>query len=352
MSRFLTARQLAEQATFLNRDYQQVNRMRFNKLVADFVFPDLQIDVVKEPKREFLYINKRTNSIDKPCDSVAISSVSWVDCWGIIHPVYRNETLHNDIIDLGAKKDCACTCNHNLCNMIKGYESVITYVDAEMPDETITTFTCVSRKWYAPDGTYFSQTQAPQRTYEDGEWTDTVLATTNVELCKLEVDANGCATDCENNYRLVTSCGCNFYNFQNCPVYVPPILDNYTLAQNYAIECGAWFARPCAFNNIYNINDEGNRLIFPHDFGFDRVLIRYYRNVPQQEMKIPFVLGFAATCGIMYYDIAFDQTKNPNMINFWERKYIDAKFGGLQELNKYNQAELFQMLNPPAYIPS
>ncbi len=174
MPKFYTISQLADQANFLVQDYKQIKRMRFNKLAADFVFPDMQLDIIKDAKREFLYINKKTNRLKLPCDCLRVSSVSVVDNCGRIYPVYINKNLHDDIIDYGAKKDCACSCGGELCNMIKGYESVITTVDAEMPDSSIKTFTCTNRKWYSADGTYYEQTQAPQREYENSEWVDTV----------------------------------------------------------------------------------------------------------------------------------------------------------------------------------
>jgi len=352
MPKFLTIRQLADQATFLVKDYQQINRMRFNKLAADFVFPDFEFEVVKEAKREYLYVNKRTNTIELPCDCIQVSSLSWVDQYGRLHPIYRNTSLHDDIVDFGAKRDCACTCSGDLCNMIKGYESVITYVDAEMPDTTTETFTCVNRKWYSADGTYYEQTQAPQRVYESGEWVTTEVVTTDTELCKLELTETGCVRDCEENYAAVTSCGCSWYGDDCCGT--PPALksvDGYTLSTAYAIESGRWFSLPCAgFNNIYNINDQGDKLIFPYDFGFDRVLLRYYSNVPMQEMKVPFAAAYAFICGIMFYNIAFDD-KQQQMAMVLSMKYSRAKFALIEELNKYNQQEVLEIMSPYTYVP-
>lgn len=351
MPKFITISQIADQANFLVRDYQQLDRLRFNKLAADFVFPDLQLDIIKEAKRVFLYVDKRTNTIDIPCDNIEISSVSWVDQWGIIHPVYRNTRLHNDIVDAGATKNCACTCSSDLCNMIKGYESVITYVDAKMPDDSTQTFTCTNRKYYDSEGNYFEQTQSPQREYENGEWVDTVLATTDTELCKLELDANGCVRDCDENYRLVTSCGCSFYSNEcSTTPQLPPAIQGFTLAQNYAIECGRWFAIPCYFNNIYNINDEGTKLIFPYNFAFDRILLRYYSDTPMREMKVPFMASYAFICGIMWYNICFDprQTQLERLLS---KRYVDAKFALIQELNKISQDEMRMIMNPPVYVP-
>lgn len=354
MPKFLTIRQLADQATFLVNDYQQVNRMRFNKLAADFVFPDLNMDIVKEAKREYLYVNKRTNTIELPEDCIQVSSVSWVDEYGRIHPVYRNTRLHNDIVDLGAKKDCACACNGDLCNMIKGYESVVTYEDAKMPNGDTQEFRLVNTKWYDAEGNYYEQVQAPQREYESGEWTDTVVATTDNLLCKLEIDeATGCVRDCEENYRAVTSCGCSFYGSECSSQPSATTADGYRLLQtNYAIESGRWFSIPCqGFNNIYNINDMGDKLIFPHDFGFDRVLLRYYSDVPMKDMKVPFTAAYAFICGIMFYNIAFDN-RQQQLSLVLSMKYSRAKFALIQELNKYTQAEMLEIMSPYVYVPS
>jgi len=234
--------------------------------------------------------------------------------------------------------------------MIKGYESIITEVEAEMPDSSIQTFTCTSRKYYDTDGTYYEQTQAPQREYESGEWVDTVLATTDTELCKLELTDTGCVRECDENYRLVNSCGCTLNG--NDSATMPTVTyDGYRLSTAYAIERGRWFSLPCqGFNNIYNINDLGDKLIFPHDFGFDRILLRYYSDVPMKEMKVPFVAAYAFICGIMFYNIAFDN-KQQQLAAILSMKYSRAKFALIQELNKFTQQESIEIMSPYVYVP-
>lgn len=352
MSRFITAKQLADDATFLVKDYQQMNRMRFNKLLADFVLPDLNIQAVKDVKREFMYVNKRLNSIELPCDCEKVQSVSWVDDCGKIHPLMINQALHDDIVDLGAKNDCACSCGGDLCNMIKGYESVIIMVDAEMPDGTICTFETVNRKWYDADGVYYEQTQAPERLYEDGVWVDTVIATTDRELCRLELAPCGCVSDCDENYRKVVSCGCSFYYCnRDCRVHIPYSAIVPDIKSWYHMECGAWFAGPCTVAGSYNLNDAGNRIIFPPHFAFDRVLVRYYYTPDNRELKIPRIAAYAAIMGIMYYDIAFDNNQ-AKMALLRQQQFTNSVFALILELNKYTLNNMYNMMAPKVYIPS
>ncbi len=350
MSRFYSIQQLADQATFLVKDYQQLSRMRFNKLLTEFVLPDLNINVIKDVKRQFLYVNKRLNSIEIPCDCLRINSVSWVDHCGRPYPLFLNQQLQEDIVDIGAKKDCACTCGGDLCNMITGYESVITTVDAEMPDGSTVTFTCTNRKWYDPSGTYYEQTQAPERVYESGEWVNTEVVTTDTELCQLEVSATGCITDCEANYRAVASCGCSWYGNKDCRTTIPASTSLAKVKQECAIECGSWFSQPAVFNGSYNINDAGDRIIFPPNFPFDRVLVRYYYNPSPKEVKIAKIAAFAAISGIMAYDTMFDDNKVK--LSFVRgQQFTNAQFALMLELNKYTIDNLYRITAPKIYIP-
>ena len=121
--------------------------------VANTVWNDLNETTLriakrlKIPIRKKYEVNKRTNSIELPCNFNRLSSVNVVDERGVIHPVYRNLSIHDDILDVPAEKNCACEnkCGYNLCNTIKGYVAVQTTVSDILPNGNPISFNAISR---------------------------------------------------------------------------------------------------------------------------------------------------------------------------------------------------------------
>lgn len=191
------------------RDTLMRNRGRYLTW-SKYVWQDMAMSTLKVPIREIFHINKRTNSIDLPCNFLELCSVNVMDKFGVFYPVFLNDRIHRDLIDIPAEKDCACeyNCGYKMCNTIKGYEAVVTCKSDFNPDGTKVTFECVDRKAIDGQGFLYEQTQYPLRIYLSGVWTETVLHTEDKKLCKVEVDEHGCACDSEDNVKSIcNACG-------------------------------------------------------------------------------------------------------------------------------------------------
>lgn len=330
---------------------------------SKFVYQDMDLSVMKVAVREEFQINKRTNSIQLPKNTLQLSSVN-IRHNGVYWPVYRNEKISDDIVEIGASKDCACEhkCGYKLCNTIKGYEAVTSTKSDFLPDGTPISFTCIDRK-VTDKGFLLEVTQKPLRVYVSGVWTDTVLDTEEKFLCSVEVDDNGCVCDTEENINAV--CGtCVSKSGGNIPVggtaELPPCEgdDTWIYWCNSKLD---WFSTQCGggcfgkkeFNNIYNISELGDRLIFPANFGFDKVMIRYYVDVKLQDMQIPFIAVDTFVTGLLWFDHKYSTDMNKQKLaELFGSRYAKMKFGLLRELNKYRIAELGQIFSPQTYIPS
>lgn len=369
MTEFITINEIVQLPLLANDDILQRGKGRMLKW-AKYVFQDLNLDVLKETRRQYFQINKKTNSVDLPCPASMVSSVNIVDAAGTIYPVWKNGRLHPDIADVSAAKDCACEykCGHKLCNLIKGYKAVVSTKTDKLPDGEDISFTCVDRKGVVGD-TFYEETQYPLRVYLSGVWTDTILYTEKRELCKVEIDKNGCVCDTNSNIENVcnTCCGSTgttSTTLDNQPIpvggtsLIPPCPEATTWMYYcnskldwFSIQCGNYPYCRSEFDNIYNITDSGNRLVFPANFGFDKVLIRFYQNQNLKDIKIPMIAVDTFVSGLKWWDVRWNDRKQ-NLAVKYEMDYTKLKWGLLGELNKYRIAELKMMTTPPVYMPS
>lgn len=362
MSRFVTPHDAIELRLLSNEDYQQRDRMRLLKY-APYVWNDLNMSTVKRARRASFYINKRTNTIDLPCNILQLCSVGVIDKHGIEYPVYRNHRLSDDIVDVSASKNCGCelSCNSDLCNTIKGYEAVVSTKEDKNPDGTDVSFECIDRKGVDDQGFFYEQKQYPKRIYEDGVWTETILYTETNKLCKVEVDENGCVCDTEENLNAVcNSCGISNVNSDLCCIggtSMTPPSDTCNTWVYYCNNKMQWFSTQCGSypymtngcENIYNISELGDRLIFPPNFGWDKVMVRWYESAG--EILIPISVVDVFVVGTMWWDCRFNDKKQALAVKYGA-DYANLKFGSLKELNRYRIKELGQIISPVAYIPS
>lgn len=362
MSRFFKSEEAVDIALLGNEDYQKRDRMRLLKW-SKYVWQDLNLTAVKKARRARFAINKRTNTVDMPCDFLQLSSVSVIDKYGIEYPVYRNSRVTDDIVDVAATKNCGCeyNCNSKLCNTIKGYESIVSTKEDKNPDGSTASFECIDRKAVDDQGFFYEQTQYPKRIYVDGVWTETILFTENRKLCKVEVDEHGCVCDTEENLNaLCDSCGFTALNTSICCVggtsQTPPndTCNTWVYYCNskldwFSVQCGCFPCSRSEFNNIYNISELGDRLIFPANFGWDNVMIRWYEDASDAE--IPIIAIDTFVIGLKWWDCRFND-KKLKLAKVYESDYSALKFGLVKELNKYRIAELGKIVSPPIYIPS
>lgn len=361
MSTYLTVEELIELPLLGNNDLLKRNRMRYLKW-AKFVAYDLNLSVLKIPQRQYFYINKRTNTIELPCEYTEISSVNLVDDCGNFYPVWKNERLTGKIADVAAGKDCSCEykCGYQLCNTIKGYEATTEIITDKMPDGSDVSFTCVNRKVIESNGTLIEQKQYPQRIYESGVWVDTILYTENIDLCKVELDSNGCVCDTEQNIDAVCGTCCNSNSvipFGGNAMEPPcPGTDTWRYYCNskldwFSVQCGQDMRCYNPFQAIFNISEDGNRLIFPRNFGFKKVLIRWYGTPKTSTITMPLIAAEAFAMGLKFWDVRFDD-KQQQLASYYSRQYSDLKWGLFSELNRRRIAEYRMILTPPTYMPS
>jgi hypothetical protein len=359
MAKFVPIQEVVDLPLLGNSDELRRGKGRLLKW-SPYVYDDLNLDVLKITNREYFRINKRTNSIDIPCGIENVSSVSLIDKRGVSYPVWLNQRLLGSIPDISAAKDCACEykCGHVLCNTIKGYEAVVSTKTDKTPEGEDISFTCVDRKGVLGE-IYYEETQYPMRIYVSGVWTETVLHTEQKELCKVQVDKNGCVCDTEQNINLLCSTcdGSDTIPFGGTSLLPPHTNDTVwsyycnSKMDWFSIQCGGFERCHNSFNNIYNINDTGNRLIFPHNFGFEKVLVRFYSNQNLKDMKIPMISVPTFVLGLKWWDTRFND-KMQNLAVKYEADYTKSKWGLLGELNRDRIEALRMTVTPPVFMPS
>lgn len=365
MGRFVHINDVIKLPMLGDGDYLMRSKGRFLTW-SKLVWEDMQLSVVKTPRRQMFEINKRTNTVDMPCDFLQLCSVNVMDECGVFYPVFRNNRLNDDLTEVAAAKDCACEykCGYTMCNTIKGYEAVVSTKCDYSPLGVELEFTCVDRKAIDDNGFLYEQTQYPKRIYLSGVWTSTVLHTENKKLCQVEVDEHGCCCDTEENINAIcNACGItsDYYPPLGGTASCPPSEADKT----WIYHCNSktdWFSVQCGnypagmnniYNNIYNISELGDRLIFPYNFGFDKVMIRYYADTNLNDLQIPRIAVDTFIMGLLWFDNKYSQNpKRRQIAASFGNDYAKMKFGLLRELNKYRIAELGKIFTPPKYIPS
>lgn len=361
MATYLTVEEAIEIVLLGNEDILQRGKMRMLKF-AKYIYDDMNMNVLKTPVREYFQINKKTNSINLPCEKTSISSVNVVDRYGVIYPVWKNESLLDNIVEIAAAKDCSCehNCGYKLCNTVKNYEATIEDIDDKMPNGDDITFTCATRKTIDGAGNLIEQKQYPQRIYESGVWVDTILYTETIRLCSVEVDDNGCVCDTEGNIDAL--CGTCVGDSSIIPfggtAEIPPC-EGVDTWKYYCNSKADWFGVQCGidtccynpFTTIYNITETGDRIIFPANFGFDKVLVRYYKTAKTGEIRIPLIALDAFAMGLKWWDVRFNDKKQ-NLAIKYEQDYTKMKWGLFSILNKRRIAEWRMILTPPVYMAS
>lgn len=341
MSAFITIDEIVEDACHAMDDYLLRNKMKFLRFAKRVYNDDLKLGSVRAAVRQFFEIDKRTNTIKMPCDFHRLSGVYWKDRNGRFHPMYRNDRLNDDIVDIKAKKDCACDCGGKLCNAIKSYESIVEEIEETMPDDSTQTFRCETRKGVDGNGWYYEVVQYPIRIFEDGVWVNTEVKTEKRDLCQLEMEGE-CVVDCDANVEAVYGCSCSDGNtIVSCPAKM----------DSYMTECGTWVSEQ-GFKNVFNITEEGDRLIFPNDIPIDKVLIRYYPVVDLRNIKVPLVARSCMITGILFENFRF-KTDRESILAAREfgQRFTNESFALLGELNRYNAAAKNAIMSPVAYFP-
>jgi len=370
MAKFDHINDVAESLCIRSGDPLMRNKALFLEVAPD-VWQDMNEGVlkiaqrVKIPVRQLFHINKKTNSIDLPCNTLRLRSVD-IYHQGIFYPVFRNENIEdeNDFVDVGQTKDCACEykCGYSLCNSIKGYE-VLNHTEHDFdPNGNPLTFNCVDKK-VINGGFLYEQKQSPLRVYLSGVWTETVLHTEDIKLCEVEVDKNGCCCDTQANIDAIChSCGIGHNdNSKICvggTASTPPNAncDTWIYYCNskldwFNVQCGSYPFFRHGRHNVYNIDATGKRLIFPHNFGWDKVVVTIYVDIDLNNLMIPYMAKETFMTGLQYFANTNNPKKQQDAAVFGD-KYSRQKWGLFLDLNKYRISELRMMTTPPVFVPS
>ena len=115
-------------------------------------------------------------------------------------------------------------------------------------------------------------------------------------------------------------------------------------------QCGC-FPYCCNTENIYNISELGDRLLFPHNFGWDNVIVRYYEDISGPDLQIPIIAINTFVMGLMWWDCQFNDKKQA-LADKYGLQYSRMKGGLVKEINKYRIAELAMIVAPPRFMPS
>lgn len=367
MARFYTIDEVVDDLCLLSGDTLRRNKGIYLSVAKD-VFNDMNEDVlklserIKVPVRRLFKVDKRTNSINIPRNVLRINSVSIVDRFGCFHPVYRNDNVSDDIVDVGGTPNCGCDkCNNQLCNTIKGYEAVVSEKVDYMPNGDPVTFKCIDRKAVDRQGFFYSETQYPLRVYLSGVWDDTVLHTEIKKLCSVEIDNNGCIIDTDSNVNnICTSCGIDVMAYGGNSNEAPcdnPEANTWTyhcasVMEMFNVQCGGYpYGRRGYYSNTYNISELGDRIIFPATFGWETVMIRFYEDITLKNLKIPYLAKSCFMTGMQFYSTQFHDKKQ-RLAQVYEQKFTKQKWGLLLEMNKYTISESKEIFTPKVYFPS
>lgn len=319
---------------------------------------------VKIPVRKEFFINKLTNSVDVPFDCKKINSVSIRDRFGNLYPVYRNDRVDSDLVDISVIGNCACeyNCGYKLCNTMKGYEAITSVKTDKNPDGSPVSFTCIDKKVIQGEFLY-EQTQYPEREYISGVWIRTYLKTENKKLCVLEVDKHGCVCDTPANIDAVcNSCGITNVDPKKCCIggdsnHPPdPNCNTWIYAcinkmDWFNVQCGGLARQGHCINNIYNISSTGKRLTFPDNFGWGSVVIRYFQDIELFDIVIPYMAKPAFMAGLQLY-ATVNHDKKQQLAAVYGVRYSKLKQALLNDLNKFTAEEVSMILTPPVYVPS
>lgn len=293
-----------------------VNYLKYMSVAKD-IYRELNLHAIRETKRAWIQVDKKTNRITFPDDYLFFSSISVEDECGRLIPLVINGNLKHDIVDISQDKDCHCECGclSKLCGAIKNYEVITGVETALMPNGDPASFTTMTRKRIGRDGAMVIEKRFPKAIYEGGVWVSTELVTEEEFVCKLEMSSCGCVKDTpENHSKVAQCCGANFMS----------------------VDCGSTYCCTSPDQLTYNIEENGTGAIFPSSFMHNKVLVRYFYTQKTKDIRFPFVAKKALMLGIKAEIAEFSDTETEARVNRYIRRY-NTEMGRLRSvLNRFN----------------
>lgn len=321
--RFSTVSEAIRSMMSKEGDFSASRRLQYVDAAKE-VFEDLNLSVIKDIKRVVIKLNQHLPVLPVPEDYFDFATMDYVDLHGKFKPLVFNDELHEDVPDISLAHDCGCECGCKsaLCCSVKNYEVIQEVVSAQMPDESFQTFTKYTRKYMNKDGSFFQETAEPVRVFEEGEWTDTRLEVATDFICKLEVKECGCLVETPKVLSQLEAncCSLNFKHESGCS---HP--DFYTCKKS-----------------TYSINKDGNRLILPDHFAYDKIVLRYYTTVKTKDILIPRIGLRSFTTGIRKEIALWDKKATAGELAKWENAHTKATTVFRSRLNRMSLFDFYE----------
>jgi hypothetical protein len=304
-------------------DFSATKRLQYFE-VAKEVYESLNLAVIKDTKRVVIKLNPHLPVLPLPDDFFDFATLDYVDRDGSFKPLVFNDKLKDDVVDVSLDHDCGCECGckYSLCSAIKDYETITEQVTMDLPNNTPKTFTKYTRKYVNPDGSFFQEIGEPVRVYDNGTWTDTRMEVTQSFICKLEVKECGCLVECEHNRTQLEAncCGISFTH-----------------------ECGC--SHPEYYKErktTYNISQDGNRLILPEKFLWDKIVLRYYATIKTKDILIPRLGLKAFMTGLKKELVLWDKKASDREVAKWENEHSRAVVVFRRNINRMTLKDFYE----------
>lgn len=309
-------------------DVLGLNYMKYRAVIRD-VYMDLNLHTIRYTQRYRIAIDKNTMTVDLPDKFLMLSSVAVEDNCGKLHYLSYNPNITHDILDISLADSCGCECGCtcDICKGIRSYEPIIEVTQELMPDGSTKDFENVTRKRLDSNGNMVVEKTFPVRMYTAGVWTDTVLQSDTQVLCNLETLDCGCIKDTPANLTKVMDC-CNAVTLMD--------------------ECGC--CRPTA-ELEYGVSELGNRLKFPSNFLWDKVVVRFYVDAPIGELRIPRIARKAFMLGIQDELELDEHDTNQYKIEKIEQRYKRAKSQLIDDTTRWSIKGIYDVLTPKIIMP-
>lgn len=324
--------EVVDSLVFKQKDLQATMKASYLS-EAKLLWKLMNLRTIKDSKRVIIDVDKGINSIKLPDDCYQFSSI-YVYSNGRFVPLLINSNLSEDLVDLSEKKSCSCGCGSDLCANVRNYELIQSNESVGMPDGSQQVFVKTSRKSVAKDGSYFYEITEPIQIFDSaGVHIATELKTRVEEICKLDVDENGCVKDCEENKKKIYGvCGFNTIG-DDCG---KPVL---------------WSDCICP-DLTYNVSDDGDRIILPSNLAYDKVVVRYFFDSKTSDIMIPIVAVQLFQMLLYAEFIKFD-----NKIPQYRRKEVASQIIILQsdlgtDLSRMTMANMYQAISRKKVIGS
>lgn len=288
-------------------DIAGVNKLRYKEVAMD-VYRDMNLSAIKHVKRALFTIDKRLNGIVLPEAFYKFSTISVITKDHQILPLVYNTNITDDIVDLGLDANCECQCTDSICNYKRNYETITEEVMAIMPDETEQKFIKTIRKFIQSDGSAYVEVNEPTAIFVDGIHTATELKRTAKLLCKLDIKPCGCIINNDHNRKMWTSHGSSL---------APD--SGVSLLCEWGVPSPEYYPRSAT----YNFSDDGKRIIFPTNFAYDKILLRWYEGQSTKDILIPHIAKEAFLAGIKYFISDYDKKESIGKGRLFATKYVN-----------------------------